>query len=131
MLIVHADEKFFKIKGKWTYWWSLVDESGNLISCVVSETRNLASAKKLFENAKLVLDRVDLTDKLQAYIKAKNVFGRKTVHVQTNTIGTTTNYAPRCLIPADNNILKSLNSETNIFLSRFRYNFSSLESTQH
>ncbi len=132
LLIVHADEKFFKIRGEWAYWWSLVDESGNLIACIVTETRDLASAKQLFKNAKIVLGRVDLvvTDGLQAYITAKNVFGKKTKHVQTNMMGKMVNYAPDCLTFIDNNIVESLNSEIDIFLSRFRYNFTSLESAQ-
>lgn len=132
LLVVHADEKFFKIRGKWAYWWSLVDESGNLITCVITETRDLASAKKLFKNAKLVLGRVDLvvTDGLKSYIKAKNVFGKKTKHVQTHMLGKIVNYAPNKLTFVDNNIVESLNSEIDIFLSRFRYNFSNLESAQ-
>jgi len=71
-----------------------------------------------------------VTDGLKSYITAKNVFGKKTKHVQTNMMGKIVNYTPDCLTFVDNNIVESLNSEIDIFLSRFRYNFSSLESAQ-
>lgn len=132
LLIIHADEKFFKVNGEWCYWWSLVDNCGNLIACVVTQTRELTSAKKLFKDAKLMLGRVDLvvTDGLKSYIKAKNVFGRKTKHVVTGLKGKFVNYAPNKLTYLDNNVAESLNSEIDIFLSRFRYNFSSIESAE-
>lgn len=132
LLVVHADEKFFKINGAWAYWWSLVDNYGSLVACVVTQTRDLTSAKKLFKDAKLVLGKVDLvvTDGLKSYVKAKNVFGRKTKHVVTGFKGRIVNYASNKLTFVDNNVVESLNSEIDVFLSRFRYSFSSLESAE-
>lgn len=131
-LILHADEKFVKINGKWHYWWSVIDNSGNLITGFISKSRDLKSAKKLFKDAKISLQcKVDfvVTDKLQAYIKAKNIFGSKCKHIQTGIKGTIVN--PKgSLFRITNNRAEGLNSEIDIFLSRFRYNFRSLESAR-
>lgn len=132
VLIVHADEKFFKVRGKWAYWWSLVDNSGNLISCAVTQARDLESAKLLFKNAKIKLGKVDfiITDGLQAYVNTVDIFGKNTKHIVAGMKGKIVNYAPDRIMVMDNNIIESLNSEIDIFLSRFRYNFSSIESAQ-
>lgn len=134
LLVVHADEKFFKVKGEWAYWWSLVDNSGNLLACTISESRDLESAKQLFKNAKVALGkvRVDLvvTDGLKSYIAAKNVFRWNIKHARVNMLGKLVNYKKGGLVFVDNNVVEGLNSEIDMFLSRFRYNFSSIESAQ-
>lgn len=131
-LILHADEKFFKINGKWHYWWSLIDNAGNLITCFISEKRDLISAKKLFKDARIVLkSNVDfiITDGLQAYVKAKNIFGRKCRHIRTGIKGKFVN--PKGgVFWINNNRAESLNSEIDIFLSRFRYNFRNINSAR-
>lgn len=131
-LILHADEKFVKINGKWHYWWSIVDNSGNLISCFLSETRDIESAKELMKKAKIALNcKVDfiITDKLGAYLKATNIFGRICKHIQTGIKLTTVNPKGK-LFWINNNPAESLNSEIDIFLSRFRYNFRSMKSAE-
>jgi len=131
-LILHVDEKFFKINGKWHYWWSVIDNSGNLITCFISEKRDLLSAKKLFKDARIVLkDKVDfvVTDGLWAYIKAKNIFGRKCKHIRTGIKGKWVNPKGE-IFWINNNRAESLNSEIDIFLSRFRYNFRNIDSAR-
>lgn len=128
-LILHADEKFFRINGIWHYWWSLIDNSGNLIICFISEKRDLISAKKLFKDAKIALNcKIDfiVTDGLKAYVKAKNIFGRKCKHIQTGIQGKIVNPKGN-LFWINNNRIEGLNSEIDIFLSRFRYNFRNID----
>ena len=45
ILICHADEKYVKVKGEWSYWWSIKDCLGNLIHSVVTPMRDFDSAK--------------------------------------------------------------------------------------
>lgn len=132
-LILHADEKFVKINGKWHYWWSIIDNSGNLITCFLSESRDLESARQLMKQAKMVLGcRVDfiVTDKLWAYVKASHILGRRCKHIQTGIKLKAVN--PKGdLFWINNNLVESLNSEIDIFLSRFRYNFRSRKSAEN
>lgn len=131
-LILHGDEKFARVNGKWHYWWSIIDNSGNLITCFLSDSRELKCAKQLMKQAKIGLNcRVDfiVTDKLAAYSKAKNLFGKSCKHIQTGIKLTVVNPKGE-LFWINNNPAESLNSEIDIFLSRFRYNFRSVESAE-
>jgi len=132
-----ADEKFIKINGKRAYWWSVRDELGNLLAVLISWKRDLPSAKTLISAVKNMLDFIGLkakaliTDKLQAYLKAKKKLGRQCKHVRTGIRGTITQIRkgqPPIFIT--NNISESGNSRIDNYLAKYNYNFTSFKAAQ-
>ena len=130
ILICHADEKFITIKGERAYWWSIVDHLGNLIHCIITEARDLASAKKLFREAREKIRRtVDILvrDGLPSYDKAVKFLGRKRRSVVAGIKGKGIIYNKN-FYWITNNPSESLNSEIDSYLAKFQYDFESLES---
>jgi transposase-like protein len=130
VLICHADEKYVKVKGKWNYWWSIKDCFGNPIHSIVTPFRDFASAKKLFQEARLKIGReVDILvrDGLNAYESATKFLGRKCKSVIAGIQGKGFIYKKK-FYWITNNPAESLNSEIDCYLAKFRYNFANIES---
>ena len=60
-----VDETYLKVKGKWTYLYRAVDRDGQTLDFMLSERRNLGSARRFFKKAiaangvpdKIVIDK--------------------------------------------------------------------------
>jgi len=132
-LILHGDEKFIKVKGSkddFAYWWSVIDCLGNLIATIITESRDLESAKKLFKKVKESIDKkVDMLvrDGLQAYNKAGKIFGRQCKQVVTGIKGKFIMNG-KDLLFINNNRSESLNARIDDFMKRFRDCFENIES---
>lgn len=68
---IHADEIMINIGGEWHWFWSVLCEDNRmLISSMISKTREVQYARKLFEDAKKHLPRKPwevVTDGMQSY----------------------------------------------------------------
>jgi transposase-like protein len=129
VLICNADEKYVKVKGEWNYWWSIKDCLGNMISTVITSSRDYASAKKLFIDAKLSLGRdvnILTRDALAAYDKATKYLGRNCKSIITGIHGKSVIYNHKYYW-LTNNPAESLNSEIDFYMRRFQNNFPNLE----
>lgn len=132
-LICYSDEKFIKVKkskDKFAYWWSIADCFGNLIATIITESRDLESAKKLFRKAKESIDKkVDMLvrDGLQAYDKAGKIFGRQCKNVIAGIKGKFV-MNEKDLLYITNNPAESKNAEIDYFMKRFRDCFENIES---
>lgn len=130
ILICHVDEKYVKVKGKWHYWWSIKDRLGDVIDKIVTESRDLLSAKKLFTDARTKIGRkVDILirDGLPAYDKATKYLGRRCKSVVAGISGKGFLYKKK-FYWITNNPAESLNSEIDFYLAKFRNNFANIES---
>jgi putative transposase len=70
----HLDEVALKIKGKLSYLWRAVDQSGVVLDILVQSWRNTKAATKFFKKLLKGLEyvpRVIITDKLRSYGAAK------------------------------------------------------------
>jgi transposase-like protein len=129
-LIFHVDEKFVKVAGKRAYWWSVKDSLGNLINSLVTMSRDLLSAKRLFKETRAKISRdVDLLarDGCFSYEKATKFLGRKCKTLITGINGKGIIYK-KDFYWLTNNPAESLNSEIDTYLTRFQRNFRNLES---
>jgi putative transposase len=80
----YCDETYVRVSGKWCYLYRAIDRDGNLVDSMLSEKRDLASAKRFFTGAKDVVghkpSRVT-TDGHDSYPRAiRRILGRKVVH---------------------------------------------------
>ena len=50
----YVDETYIKVSGRWCYLYRAVDRTGALVDVMLSETRDMAAAEKLFRSAKAV-----------------------------------------------------------------------------
>jgi len=80
----YVDPPYIKVGGTWHYLYRAMDRDGNLVDSRLSKTRDMAAAKKFFQQAKEVTgctpERVT-TDGHDAYPRAiRQVLGRKVVH---------------------------------------------------
>jgi transposase-like protein len=80
----YTDETYIKVGGKWCYLYRAIDRDGNLVDSMLSEHRDMASAKRFFIGAKDVVghkpSRVT-TDGHDSYPRAiRRILGRKVVH---------------------------------------------------
>ena len=132
-LICHSDEKFVKVKGSkddFAYWWSVIDCLGNLIATIITEGRDLESAKQIFRKVKESTDKkVDMLvrDGLQAYNKAGKVFGRQCKQIIVGIKGKFI-MNEKNLLYINNNRSESLNARIDDFMKRFRDCFENIES---
>lgn len=129
-LICHADEKYVKVNGVWNYWWSIKDTFGNVISKIITPSRDFLSAKKLFIDARGKIGRaVDILirDGLPAYDKATKYLGRRCESVVAGINGKGFLYK-KSFYWITNNPAESLNSEIDFYISKFQNNFKNLES---
>jgi transposase-like protein len=131
-LICHVDEKFIKIAGERAYWWTIKDSLGEIIHAIISMSRDLFSAKKLFKQSRAKINRdVDLLarDGCFAYEKATKFLGRKCKTLITGIKGKGTIYK-KDFYWLTNNPAESVNSEIDTFMTRFQRNFNNLESAE-
>lgn len=131
-LICHVDEKFIKVAGKRAYWWTLKDCLGNIIHSIISMSRDLISAKKLFKESRAKINRdVDLVarDGCFSYEKATKNLGRKCKTLITGINGKGTIYKKH-FYWLTNNPAESVNAEIDTFMTRFQRNFQNLESAE-
>jgi transposase-like protein len=80
----YVDETYVQVAGQWHYLYRAIDREGNLVDSMLSKNRDMAAAKKFFQQAKEVTGcrppRVT-TDGHVAYPRAiRQVLGRKVVH---------------------------------------------------
>jgi putative transposase len=80
----YVDETYIKVKGRWCYLYRAIDKDGNLVDSMLSQKRDLKSAKRFFKRALRIVshspDRVT-TDGYDVYPKAiKCECGGKTAH---------------------------------------------------
>ena len=133
LLILHADEKYIKVKGSkddFAYWWSVIDCFGNLIATIITESRDLKSAKKLFKNAKESISKkvgMLVRDGLPAYSKAGKIFGRQCKNIIAGIKGKFIINNKKLLF-ITNNRAESNNAEIDYFMKRFRDCFENIES---
>ncbi len=80
----YVDETYVKVNGTWCYLYRAIDRDGNLVDCMLSETRDLHAAKRFFRKAVDVVghppERVT-TDGHDAYPRAiRETLGRNVLH---------------------------------------------------
>lgn len=80
----YVDETYLKVGGKWHYLYRAIDRDGNLVDSMLSEHRDMVSAKQFFSQARKVTGCVPervTTDGHDSYPRAiRRVLGRKVVH---------------------------------------------------
>lgn len=80
----YCDETYLKVGGKWHYLYRAIDRDGNLVDSMLSEHRDMASAKRFFTQAKEVVGQKPLrvtTDGHDSYPRAiRRILGRKVIH---------------------------------------------------
>jgi putative transposase len=80
----YTDETYVRVSGKWCYLYRAIDRDGNLVDSMLSEKRDMASAKKFFTQAKDVVGHKPTrvtTDGHHSYPRAIcRILGRKVVH---------------------------------------------------
>src|SRR6266508_1557434 len=80
----YLDETYVKVGGKWHYLYRAIDRDGNLVDSMLSEKRDMASAKKFFAQAKEVVGHKPArvtTDGHDSYPRAiRKILGRKVIH---------------------------------------------------
>ncbi len=80
----YVDETYVRVSGKWHYLYRAVDKDGNLVDSMLSEKRDMSSAKRFFSQAKDVVGHKPVrvtTDAHNAYARAiRRVLGRKVLH---------------------------------------------------
>src|SRR6266700_4249746 len=79
-----VDETYVKVHGKWCYLYRAIDRDGNLVDSMLSEKRDMASAKRFFKGAREVVGHKPekvTTDGHDSYPRAiRRILGRKVVH---------------------------------------------------
>lgn len=80
----YTDETYIKVGGKWCYLYRAIDRNGNLVDSMLSEKRDMASAKRFFMQAKDVVGHKPTkvtTDGHDSYPRAvRRILGRKVEH---------------------------------------------------
>ena len=80
----YIDETVVKVKGKECYLYRAIDREGNLVDCMLSEKRDMLTAKRFLRGAKKVTGRSPkraTTDGLPSYPRAiKETLGQRVVH---------------------------------------------------
>lgn len=80
----YVDETYVKVGGKWCYLYRAIDRDGNLVDSMLSEHRDMTSAKKFFTQAKDVVGHRPVrvtTDGHNSYPHAiRRILGRKIKH---------------------------------------------------
>jgi len=69
----YADETYIKVNGTWCYLYRATDRDGNLVEALLSETRNMAAARRFFAQALDIAGRTPAqvtTDGHDAYPRA-------------------------------------------------------------
>lgn len=80
----YVDETYVKVSGKWHYLYRAIDRDGNLVDSMLSEKRDMASAKRFFTQAREVVGHKPTkvtTDGHESYPRAiRRILGRKVQH---------------------------------------------------
>jgi putative transposase len=80
----HLDETYIKVNGKWCYLYRAIDRDGNLVDSMLSEHRDMETAKKFLAQAREVVGHRPVrvtTDGHDAYPRAiRRILGRKVLH---------------------------------------------------
>src|SRR3954453_9016170 len=80
----YVDETYVKVGGRLHYLYRAIDRDGNLVDSMLSEHRDMASAKMFFTQAKEVVGHKPArvtTDGHYAYPRAiRRILGRKVIH---------------------------------------------------
>lgn len=130
-VILFTDEKFVWIKKVQAYWWSIKDHYGNVLTGIITFSRDTESAKKLLRRAKeRIIGKVDAVvhDGLKSYDNAVNwVFGRKCKNIIAGIKGKFVMINNK-IYWITNNSAESLNAQIDCYLARHHYNFNSLAS---
>jgi transposase-like protein len=80
----HVDETYIKVGGKWAYLYRAMDEDGQLVDALLSESRDLEAAQKFLQSAKSVVGHKPsqvTTDGHVAYRRAiQETLGKRVQH---------------------------------------------------
>jgi len=80
----YVDETYVKVGGKWHYLYRAIDRDGNLVDSMLSEHRDMVSAKRFFSHAREVVGHRPTkvtTDGHDTYPRAiRKILGRKVEH---------------------------------------------------
>src|SRR4051794_30317939 len=80
----YVDETYLKVKGKWCYLYRAIDRDGNLVDSMLSATRDMTAAQRLFRSAQSMADSVPkqvTTDGHDSYPRAiREVLGPEVQH---------------------------------------------------
>jgi putative transposase len=80
----YIDETYLKVGGRWHYLYRAIDRDGNLVDSMLSEHRDMASAKRFFTQAREVIGHKPVrvtTDGHDSYPRAiRRILGRKVIH---------------------------------------------------
>lgn len=86
-----VDETYLRIKGKWCYLYRGIDENGNLVDVMLSEKRDMTSAKAFFAQARETVNQLPqrvVTDGLSSYPRAiKEELGQGVEHEVRGCLG--------------------------------------------
>lgn len=130
MTIRHTDEKQIKIKNKKAWWWNIVNSEGKSLSSCISWTRHGYAAKKLMKMNKEIYGNplIMITDKLPAYGKAVNVFGRKCKHITAGIVPKMCMHKGNLLL-VSNLAVERFHSKIEHYINmKFRGSFENIES---
>ena len=56
----YVDETYVKVKGKWSYLYRAMDREGNLVDSLLSATRDMNAAQRLFRGALSVINQAPI-----------------------------------------------------------------------
>ena len=80
----HADETYLRVDGRWCYLYRAIDRDGNLVEALLSETRDMAAARRFFAQALETVGHVPervTTDGHDAYPRAiRETLGTEAAH---------------------------------------------------
>lgn len=129
-VIRHTDEKQIKIKKKKAWWWNIVSYRGQLLTSLISWARDGYAAKKLMKRNKKNYGSplIMITDKLPAYIKSVNVFGRNCKHITAGIVPKMCMYKDDLLL-ISNLAVERMHSKIESYIQmKVRGSFESIES---
>src|SRR3954470_8035589 len=80
----YVDETYLKVKGRWCYLYRAIDREGNLVDSMLSPTRDMAAAQRLFRSAQSMVNSTPTqvtTDGHDSYPRAiRETLGPKVNH---------------------------------------------------
>ena len=83
----HVDETYIRVQGRWCYLYRGIDQDGNLVDSMLSETRDMEAAKAFFKQTQDITDvppeRV-FTDGLNSYPRAIKEELEQRAHLDRN-----------------------------------------------
>lgn len=130
-LFLFVDEKYVWIKGEIAYWWTVRDHLGSVLAKLVTESRDMVSAKEVFRKARRQIDKevtAVIHDGMPAYPRAVHwIFGRKCRSIAVGIHGKSV-VINKKYYWFNNNMSESINAQIDAYLTKFHYNFENINS---